>query len=126
MRILVLTEEGDGTTRLREQREVFGVNEFRLSYTCVKCRTEFLFRADDSGPRIKWFDCPVCQQKLEMSEGSKNRAVPNPDDVYLWEALSLYRKFYSFADAHELPLKLVVTVPGPSKSAASGPAPNLV
>ena|ERR1700733_3236128 len=88
MRILVLTEEGDGTARLREQREVFDVNEFRLSYICPKCRTEFVFRADDDGPRSKWLACPVCAEPLEMSEEAKNRGRPVVDDVYLWETLS--------------------------------------
>jgi DNA-directed RNA polymerase subunit RPC12/RpoP len=69
------------------------VNEFRLSYTCAKCRTEFVFRADDTETRSKWFTCPVCSEQLEMSDAAKNHGIPVMGDAYLWEALSSYRKF---------------------------------
>ena len=119
MRILVLTEEGDGgIARLRERRESFDVTEFRLSYTCPnpRCKNEFIFKIEKSelpsgkNPKPKfrasWKTCPACNVDL--------KALDNyPDNPLLWHAVSLFQSFYDFVCTHatDLSLKLVVTTP---------------
>ncbi len=105
MRILVLEENGESAI-VRERREVFALTEFRLSYTCPKCRTEFSFDAESGEPQKKWTDCPVCGEALKV----RNTDNLNPEP-YLWEAVSLYREFHKFVTKAELPLTLVAITP---------------
>ena len=42
--------------QIREGKEIFDVTEFRLSYTCPSCGTEFTFRPDVG-------KCPVDRRK---------------------------------------------------------------
>jgi transposase-like protein len=119
MRILVLTDD-NGTTRVRESREVFDVAEFKLVYTCPDCKNEFIFTADKEGePKQSWRACPVCAKNLTLFD--TGTATP---EVLLWEALSLYRSFYEFVTTrHPFPeLKLLVTVPAAEPKPASSPA----
>jgi hypothetical protein len=118
MRILVLTEEGDGEARIRERRESFDITEFRLTITCPNCKNEFAFNVEESkpigpenqkpkGPPI-WRRCPACNVPFKDDEKYPNGLV--------FGALSLYQAFYDFvcAYAEDLPLKLVVvTTPEP-------------
>jgi hypothetical protein len=80
MRILVLTEDGDGEARVRERRESFDITEFRLSYTCPNpnCKNEFTFKIEKSEPisdkkpttpKPSWARCPACNMELR-TEGT--------------------------------------------------------
>jgi DNA-directed RNA polymerase subunit RPC12/RpoP len=104
MRILVSSEE-NGTARARESRKVFDVAELRLSYTCPKCKTQFVFGPDTSEPLEKWRKCPICGK--EPAPKNSQAAVPDPT---LWEALESYRSFYDFVIKKSLlpELKLVI------------------
>jgi hypothetical protein len=131
MRILVLTEGGDGAARVRESREIFDVNEFRLSYTCPNpnCKNEFTFKIEKSEPiseqnprpksKPSWTRCPACNVELK----TKEKVYPSE---LLWQAVSLYQAFYDFVCTHatDLPLKLVVTVPDPKAVAPENKAPE--
>jgi len=118
MRILVLTEEGDGEARVRERRESFDITEFRLTFTCPKCKNEFAFNVEETKPigtenrKQKdppiWPKCPACNEPFKADDKYPNGLV--------WGALCLYQPFYDFVCAHakDFPLKLVVvTVPEP-------------
>jgi DNA replicative helicase MCM subunit Mcm2 (Cdc46/Mcm family) len=108
MRILVLNDEGEGTASVRERREIFDVAEFRLSYTCPDCRTEFIFKVENSEPKERWKKCPVCAKELKRWD----RDDDSSRGVALWRALSEYRDFHKFAVTEQkLPLKLVIVSP---------------
>lgn len=109
MRLLVLEEE-NGTARLRESRESFDIAELRLCYTCPRCQTEFVFRANSSDPAVEWKTqaCPVCGKELKPS-----KADASLSKTALWEALELYREFYKFvAKQHLTDLRMLVIRPG--------------
>jgi DNA-directed RNA polymerase subunit RPC12/RpoP len=114
MRILVLEEE-NGTARLKESREDFGIIELKLSYTCTQCKTQFVFAPDKSDPTPKWSKCPVCPKELEVK--TPDVAIPI---TTLWDALGLYREFYKVA-ARLPELRLLVIRPGQKPDAVGSP-----
>jgi hypothetical protein len=98
--------------QIREGKEIFDVTEFRLSYTCPSCGTEFTFKPDVGLP--SWVNCQVCRNQLVTFK--ENTISPG---VALWHALSLYREFHKFVTDHKFPLKLVAVVkPEPGSPAA--------
>jgi hypothetical protein len=112
MRILVLNDEGDGTASVRERRDVFDIAEFRLSYTCPDCGSEFVFNSEKyellpTGepdltktaplPGSEW--CLVCHTNMGMADRGEA----------LWRAIKLYREFYDYTHRNKVPLKLVTT-----------------
>lgn len=119
MRILVLDDEGDGTARVRERREVFDVAEFRLSYTCPKCESELVFKPEKQQALLPTGEpdpdpkkqaslpatelCLVCHTNMGMADGGQG----------LWEAIKLYREFYDYTHGNKVPLKLVTMRVGP-------------
>ena len=97
MRILVMNEE-DGISTIRERREVFNFTDFLLGYSCPTCGTEFTFRVEKQ--LTKWNRCPACGLELRVIDATYPNAV-------LWEALERFRDLQKFVSQHELPIKLL-------------------
>jgi DNA-directed RNA polymerase subunit RPC12/RpoP len=110
MRILVLNDEGDGTASVRERREIFEIAEFRLSYTCTGCGTEFIFNVENNEPKERWKKCSVCAKELKRWD----RDDDSSRGLVVWRALSECRDFHKFVTEPMLPLKLVVISPDPN------------
>ena len=115
MRILVLNDEGEGAVSVRERREMFDVDQFRLSYTCPDCKNELIFSPERSATLPTEDSCPICHNKVlksvEVKWCGKDVSV-----VALWEAVRLYREFYDHVSKHKVPLKLAVIQPQSSGS----------
>jgi hypothetical protein len=102
------------------EREVFEVPEFRLSFTCDRCGTEFIFSPDS---RVSFRElpciesrrmCPICCTDLKQEK----------DGTILYQALARYQEFYwyTLANKNKLSLRLVVTTPEPKATDEPGPA----
>ena len=120
-----MTEE-NGTAHVRESREVFEVAEFRLSFTCDACGTEFIFSGEKSKEKSDptWNACPACSTDLKSADIPILFMPDNKlhDQVVLWSALAYYRAFYTLIVKHQLPLKLLVTTTEPRPGGKPKPA----